>query len=181
MHIMKALAARSNAIKRALQRYNKVAAQLDPPAPSISWDEIVNVSVLADFDLLRGSRRRVLEQEWARPENRRCVEQFHRLLRAEEEIMRLNVEVRRVRTFISDEALVLATMPDEIAKHDASLRWVAERYASRRLKINQLISHQLDLIEQIPGYSGRPGVGVRVGHCQVSGMYSLTMLAYNFL
>lgn len=160
---MKALAVRSAAIKASLARYNKAAAELDHPAPSISWDTVADVSVLADFDLLRGSRYRILEQEWARPENRRCVEQHRRLQRAHEEIERLNIEVRRVWTSVTDEEHLLQAAARCITQDDPHLGWAAQRYVARRLEVNKGISHQLALLRCLPGYSGSHSVGVRQG------------------
>lgn len=164
MHIMKALTARSQSIKTALSRYNQAAAVLHgADVPKLTWEEVADVSVLADFDLLRGSRRLILEKAWAKPENRRCVESWHRLNRAEEELARLNIEVRRVRTSIIDEQNTLLVEANRIQLDDPLLGWAAHRYVSRRLKVNELVMHQLRLIEKIPGYTGTRDIGVRLG------------------
>lgn len=163
MHIMKSLAVRSAAIKTALARYNKAAAELNPPSRPITWESIANVRILADFDLLRGSRRQVLTQEWAKPENRQRVEQWHRAQRAQEEIPRLNVEVRRVRTLIADESRNLPIMAAKIADDDPLLGWAAQQYVTRRHKVNGLVSKKLEQLVQMPGYTGTHELGVRVG------------------
>jgi hypothetical protein len=163
MNIMKSLAARSVAVKTALGRYNKAAAALSPPSPAISWESVANASVLADFDLLRGSRRQVLEQEWTKPDNRCCVEQWNRAQRAKEEIERLNVEVRRVRMLIADERCSLEPLAAQIAKENPALGWAAHRYVTRRLKVNELVANQLKMLERMPGYTGSCNTGVRLG------------------
>ncbi|KAH6906938.1 hypothetical protein BKA70DRAFT_1372270 [Coprinopsis sp. MPI-PUGE-AT-0042] len=55
-HISKALQVRSKAIRAALDRYNDAAKRMLPPRPQLTWDQIVDYSFLADFDLLRDSR-----------------------------------------------------------------------------------------------------------------------------
>ncbi|OBZ69683.1 hypothetical protein A0H81_10469 [Grifola frondosa] len=55
--IGKALRARAGAIRKALTEYNKCAAELTPPRPELSWNDIVEMVSLADFDLLRNARQ----------------------------------------------------------------------------------------------------------------------------
>lgn len=178
VHIMKALTARSHSIKATLNRYNQAAATLhSASAHKLTWEAIADVSALADFDLLRGSRRQVVEKDWAKPENRRAVESWHRLNRAEEELARLNVEIRRLRTSIIDEQKMLPLEADCVQSHDPLLGWAARRYVSRRLKVNELIMHQLQLIEKIPGYTGTSDAGVRLGSRPAGEQYVLTLAA----
>ncbi|KAJ7768088.1 hypothetical protein DFH07DRAFT_736485, partial [Mycena maculata] len=52
-HIAKALQARSKAIKAAIVRCNDAAEVMEPPMPTLDWEEVVECAFLADFDLLR--------------------------------------------------------------------------------------------------------------------------------
>ncbi|QRV77134.1 hypothetical protein RhiJN_05149 [Ceratobasidium sp. AG-Ba] len=163
-HIMKALIARSVAVKASLARYNQAAQDLYGSAARLfTWEEVSKLSVLAEFELLRDSRRQPLQQEWARPEIRRCIEEWHRAQRAAEEITRLNVEVRRVRTFIADEAALLPGAASKIKAADAGLGWAVEHYVSCRLKVNAIVLRELDLLCELPGFTGRSDRGVRLG------------------
>ncbi|CAE6464894.1 unnamed protein product [Rhizoctonia solani] len=74
-HILKAIYVRSKAVRAALDRYNKLASELVPPSCTISWDSIANSKVLEDFNILRGSRWGIEEEEWSKLENRHCTEQ----------------------------------------------------------------------------------------------------------
>ncbi|KAG8704171.1 hypothetical protein FRC08_002384 [Ceratobasidium sp. 394] len=161
VHIMRAIAARGTAVKTALDRYNKVASEVG--AQTISWKQVTDAKILADFDLLRGSRRGILKQDWALPDNRCCVTEWRRALHAAEEITRLNVEVRRVRTSIADESRLLPGLAEQIVADDPPLGWVVRRYVSRRMKLNTLILHELDVLSRTPGYTGTTDVGVRLG------------------
>ena len=51
-HIAKALQARSKAIKAAIVRYNDAAEVMEPPMPTLNWEEVVECAFLADFDLI---------------------------------------------------------------------------------------------------------------------------------
>ncbi|KAG1799393.1 uncharacterized protein HD556DRAFT_1430664 [Suillus plorans] len=66
-------------ISIALKSQATYASQLDPPRPPLQWEQIVDYSFLAEFDLLHET--------------------------AKEEICRLNVEVGRLCTKIRDDTL----------------------------------------------------------------------------
>ncbi|KAG8776194.1 hypothetical protein FRC12_001050 [Ceratobasidium sp. 428] len=171
-HIMKALMARSAAVKSSLTRYNQAAVDLHgAKARTFTWEQVSQLSVLNEFELLKDSRRQPLDQDWAKPEVRQCVEQWHLAQRAAEEIIRLNVEARRVRTSLAHEAISLPAAASQIQSANAGLGWAAERYVSRRLKTNAIVSHELELLEKHPGFTGSRDVGVRIGSgvCEVPG------------
>jgi hypothetical protein len=104
------LKSRSAAIRTSLTKYNDAAADLIPPRSSLSWEEVVEYAFLADFDLLRDTRDDIRKRPWATPAARLAMDSYFKLLRAEEEILRFNVEIRRFATFIPDENQYLHTM-----------------------------------------------------------------------
>ncbi|KAF7330728.1 hypothetical protein MSAN_02445400 [Mycena sanguinolenta] len=93
-HIAKALQAWSKAIKHAIDRYNSVALDMDPPMPTLSWDEVVNYGFLADFDILRDTRDSICSRPWTRPSYWVAMDNYFKILRAREEIKRLNIEIK---------------------------------------------------------------------------------------
>ncbi|QRW09387.1 hypothetical protein RhiLY_08386 [Ceratobasidium sp. AG-Ba] len=163
MNVNKSITSRSKPIKRLIKRFNAIAAAMSPPVPQISWDEVSDVSVLSDLHILRGSQRGIYMQPWTLPLNRQAVNQYHRLLRAEEEIARLNIEIRRLATFISDEESSLPLAVEKIRNANSALGWFAERTMVHRLATNQLLWNELELIKQLPEYSGWHSTGVRLG------------------
>ncbi|KAJ6592957.1 hypothetical protein B0H19DRAFT_890330, partial [Mycena capillaripes] len=102
-HIAKALQARSKAVKSAIENYNAAAALLDPPMPHLTWEQVVEYTFLADFDILRDTRAEVQSRPWTRPAYRLAMDRYFKTLRAREEIKRLNVEIPRMVTWIRDE------------------------------------------------------------------------------
>ncbi|KDN41552.1 hypothetical protein RSAG8_07353, partial [Rhizoctonia solani AG-8 WAC10335] len=162
-HILRSLVAGCSAIKTALAKYNQVAAEISPPAPMLTWEKIADASVLADVHILEGSRRGVLKKPWAQSQNRRCVEEYHRLLRAHEEIERLNIEIKRLATAIADEKTTLTNLIKNCEPEDTGNNWLLQHYAERRLAVNTLIGHQLELIRKLPGYTGSHTTGIRFG------------------
>ena len=103
--IGKALQCRSEAIRNAIARYNTQAAKLTPPCPALSWKEIVEYSVLSEFDALRHSTRGARDQPLAQAAHHEAMVKHFRLCRAQEEIVRLNVEICCLQTFIHDETI----------------------------------------------------------------------------
>ncbi|KAG8727744.1 hypothetical protein FRC11_012539, partial [Ceratobasidium sp. 423] len=160
MHINKSIARRSGALKSALDRYNEIASQLVPPSPTITWAAIKNARVLEDFDIIRGSCQGISQQDWAKPENRQCAELSRRITRAEEEIQRLNVEVRRVRSLIAHEEVALGLLAKKITDTDPGLGWAAQQYVDLRLHTNRLIARDLTELEESYWYTGHKTVGV---------------------
>lgn len=95
-HIWKALHACSKAIQTALHKYNMLAKEMNPPAPTLEWKAIVDYGFVAEFDLLKHqhSHFNVMKVHWVSPANREIANKFHKIRHAREEIVRLNVEIR---------------------------------------------------------------------------------------
>ncbi|KIK15666.1 hypothetical protein PISMIDRAFT_114769 [Pisolithus microcarpus 441] len=93
-HIAKALQTRSAAIKVALDRYNKCALVVQPPRQMLQWEEFVEYTFLADFDLLRDTCEDISQCPWAHPTARFTLDTFFKMCQAEEEIACLNIEIR---------------------------------------------------------------------------------------
>lgn len=153
-HIASALKARSQAIRTALDRYNMAALSLTPPRPLLDWDEIVTYAFLSDFDLLRDTRQDVRTRPWAKPAARLAIDQWHKLLRAEEEICRLNVEIARFQTYLHDEEDFLRLKEAEISRTDPGLGRQVWVHRMERARYNE---HHQDVLNKIYGLSGFSG------------------------
>ena len=66
--------------------------ELNPPCPTLDWDQVVEYTFLADFDLLRDTRQDIRSRPWATPAARLAMDSYFKVLHAAEEIERLNVE-----------------------------------------------------------------------------------------
>ncbi|THU96506.1 hypothetical protein K435DRAFT_858460 [Dendrothele bispora CBS 962.96] len=78
-HISNALQKRASSIYTMVRRYNTAALALDPPRPTL---------------------------DWSKPVIRETMKRHRRVLRAQEEIVRCNIELRRIHTSIVDEEKV---------------------------------------------------------------------------
>ncbi|KAJ7729122.1 hypothetical protein B0H14DRAFT_2640505 [Mycena olivaceomarginata] len=74
-----------------------VALALDPPMASLTWEQVVKYTFLADFDILCDTRDEVQSRPWTRPAYRLAMDSYFKLCRAQEEVQRLNIEIRQVR------------------------------------------------------------------------------------
>ncbi|KAG1798562.1 uncharacterized protein HD556DRAFT_1440267 [Suillus plorans] len=157
------LKSRANAIRNALQRYNKYAAQLYPPRPLMQWEQIVEYSFLAEFDLLRELDGTIQAKHWANPAYRHASTQYFEQQRANEEIHQLNVEVGHLLTKIRDQAIDYPLAISRLTTENPPLaselhcRWAHLRAinACHLLRIHQ--------IQCLPGYTGPMSAGMHEG------------------
>lgn len=153
-HIGKALQARSPAIRTALERYNTAALALNPPRRTLQWKEVVEYAFLADFDLLRDARQDISQRIWATPAGRLAMDLHFKICRAKEEISRLNIEIRRVATYLRDEDRYLRICEDQIREFNPQL---AHQVALHRLERGRFNAHHLRRLTEISQLSGFTG------------------------
>ena len=161
-HIGNALKARSVAIRTALDRYNAAALALAPPRQILDWDQVVEYAFLSDFDLLRDAHQYIRRKPWATPAARLAIDKAFKLERAEEEVARLNIEVRRLATYIRDEDICLRAKERELSD---SLPALAHQVALHRMERARFNAHHFKVLGKIyllPGYTGSVGFGTRV-------------------
>ncbi|KAJ7892561.1 hypothetical protein B0H14DRAFT_3081486 [Mycena olivaceomarginata] len=133
-HIAKALQTRSKTIRTALGRYNAAATSLDPPRRTLKWEEVVEFTFLSDFDLLRDPEGNAVIRPWATPAARALMDTHFKILRAKEEIQRLNIEIRRLVTYIRDERDFLVAKEEEIRETDPDLAFFRGRFDDTHMK-----------------------------------------------
>ncbi|KAG1763988.1 hypothetical protein EV702DRAFT_1051527 [Suillus placidus] len=160
--IGKALQRCSEAIRNSINRYNIQAIALNPPCPKISWKDIADYSFLGEFDLLCHSRNDIRTDDWAKPAHREATTKYFKLCCAREELTRLNVEIRRLRTTIHSEQVQTTAVIEDLCLSDPKLADELQRRWHSRAAINAVHLYRLDHIECLPGFSGVRGVGIRV-------------------
>ncbi|KAJ7712023.1 hypothetical protein B0H14DRAFT_3099266 [Mycena olivaceomarginata] len=121
-YIAKALQARSKAIRNSIERYNRVALSIEPPMPTLDWDQVVNYGYLGNFDLL----------PWTRRSYRLAMDSYFKILRAQEEIQRLNIEIKWVVTWIEDENRFLRKKEEKLKETNSLLAVQVSQYCQRR-------------------------------------------------
>jgi len=158
-HISKAITRRSSTICLALEKYNKLAPLQRPPRPILDYSEVIGYASLGEFSLLKHSRYDILAKPWAIPENRAMATKYFRLVRAQEELVRLNVEVRWLQHWVEyDDKKILDVLTsltyDNAGHSDILLAAELNVEYARRRRINDLHRQRLQKIYQLPGFSG---------------------------
>ncbi|KAF9030501.1 hypothetical protein BJ165DRAFT_1417723 [Panaeolus papilionaceus] len=159
-HIVKALKTRSQAIQTALRDFNTAAEALG--RETLSWDDVVNYSQLADFDLLSDTCEDVRKRPWASPAGRMLLDRYFKIIRACEEIKRLNIEIRRLTTYIRDEEAFLATKAASLrASHPTVAHQIDLRLATLR-RMNDIHIERLSKLLKLPGFTGTLDEGISI-------------------
>jgi hypothetical protein len=97
------------------------------------------------------------------PSVRQATVNYVKYRAARSEIDRLNVEVRRLRTFIRDEAEDMLAYITQAQKEDIVLADELQRRWDLRKAVNDRQSAWLDRVENLEGFTGKRGVGQRFG------------------
>lgn len=158
--ISKNIARRSQALRTSLDKYNVMAPKQDPPRPIIDYKDIANYAWLGDFDLLKHSRHDILSRPWSQTRNREFAVKHHKLKRAREEMIRVNVEARRLQEWVDMEDEQLKQLGKGLIACQPLLAAEIRGVAVTQLRVNEMHRRRLRMIYALGAYSG-PGVGSR--------------------
>ncbi|KAG2354598.1 hypothetical protein BDR07DRAFT_1305407 [Suillus spraguei] len=164
-HIARALQTRSAAIRSALNTYNNLASTVYPPRQTLKWEEVVEYAFLADFDLLRNTCFNISSLPWSSPAARSAMDLYFKMCRAREEICRLNIEVRRLVTYIRDKDKYLWECEDRLTVANPALAHQIAIHRNVRGRFNFRHLNRLHDISKLPGFTGTlvPGVSACMG------------------
>jgi hypothetical protein len=143
-----------------LERYNALAAKM-PGREPIQWTSILNMASLADFDLLKNTRINIEQLEWAKPEIRQITQLHFGLKRAREELRRLDVEIKRLVTFMIDDEADFWLAINEIEDGDADptpdqqhFKTYLQREYRRRKDLHSRMAERILQTSLLPGFTG---------------------------
>ena len=159
--IAKALQARSKGLKNAITRYNEAATASGRPL--LTWQEVVEYGFLADFDLLRLGREDLRDVAWAQPGAREAMDQHFRILQAEVELTRLNLEILQFVTHMTEEERFLVYHGRRLEAEGKPARATQIRaYRMLEGRYSGVHMDRLQKLSKLPGFTGTilPGVGV---------------------
>ncbi|KAF8152464.1 hypothetical protein B0H34DRAFT_644319, partial [Crassisporium funariophilum] len=152
--INKSLKTRVDAIQLALKCYNKAAAQLNPPRSPLTWESVVNAVNVANFNLLCDTQQDIQLLDWAQVANCEGMVLYFGIKRTKEEICPLNVEIRRLLTFLHDnyidhyQAVGRHMITNPPLAHEISARWLYQQ------QLHEVIVKRLIQTSELPGFSG---------------------------
>ncbi|KAB5589883.1 hypothetical protein CTheo_6666 [Ceratobasidium theobromae] len=162
VQMSKGIKRREKAVHSALNRYNTAARSLNPPRPAIAFEELTEYAYLANFDFLKHSEHGLQGAEWSQPINRRCVELWQRIQRANEEVSRLNIEIQRVTTHIRDEEAFLLRQYNTLKSSDPNLGHALLPRIQLTIQANRRIMRDLEATSKLKGFSGTLECGMRL-------------------
>ena len=161
VHINKALKTRCRAIQTALKKFNTTAHRLN--RPPLEWKNISTYGSLAEFSLLRECREDIRNLPWAEAINRQAAVYDLKYQRALEERERLNIEVRRLATWIRDEEYNFARDITRVRLSHPHLAAEMEEIHDRRVHVNNEHRARIAQIQALPSFTGTRTLGTRIG------------------
>ena len=121
------------------------------------------MATVADFDLLRETREDIRSKPWTKPLNRRAMNLQFNIRRAHEEIVRLNVEIRRLLTSMFDEHVDFYHAVQTVSATSPNLAFELEERWHYRNRINECVALRLLQTSHLTGFTGTLTTGLRVG------------------
>lgn len=160
-HIANSLKKRCKAIRNAVNAYNKAANAFSPPRPHVDWDRIAKFEFLEEFEMLKYSQRDP-GTEFADPTVRELIKVWRRVVRAREQVVRGQIETRRVHTAIRDEEIKFQRILSTMDRADP-LYQAVETFCTRRRRMNAHLLARIRQIYALPIFTATKGPGVRAG------------------
>lgn len=77
--------------------------------------------------------------------------------------MRLNIEIRRLRTWVHNESKCTTKVISALSTSDPHLSVEIHRRWQLRKAVNNIHLQRLDAIEKLPGFTGIQGIGLKEG------------------
>ncbi|KAJ7357924.1 hypothetical protein DFH08DRAFT_953129 [Mycena albidolilacea] len=169
-HIAKVLQVHSKAIRATIDRYNEATGALNPPMPSITWEQVVDYAFLVDFDILRDTRAEIQLKPWTCPAYQLAMDHYFKIL--------CTVEIPRVVTWICDENRFLRKMErilsdgegksDVEKETDGYMAVQVRLYCQRHGRFDAGHLKRFHKLARMPGFTGslRWGLVVERGDLQ---------------
>ena len=163
---------RCQTIRLAIKALNKAGSELDPPRAPIKYGSVVDMVFVAQFDLLQHSRsgKDIRKEPWADPATRLLTDKYFELTRARKEIQRLNIEWKRVGTWIRDERILYLKVIGHLDSNDPLLAEAVRCKWARAKLIHQTTAKWLSRIRNLPSFSGSviPGQAIKPEYKNIS-------------
>ena len=158
----KKLQKRSKAIRRAISTYNKAAKALTPPRPTLAWTDVSHYGLVEQYALLKASNPTLGTREWTQPVFRDMLKSRRRIARAREEILRCNVETRRLHTSIYDDTAHFKNVLQTLRDANSPTYGAVAAFARRRNRVHKVLLKRVYQIQALVGFTGESSRGVHV-------------------
>ncbi|KIJ15711.1 hypothetical protein PAXINDRAFT_162818 [Paxillus involutus ATCC 200175] len=129
------------------------------PRHMLSFEDVVEYTFLADFDLLRDTREDILQRPWASPTAQLTMDLYFKMCRAEEEKQCLDIEIQWFVMYLRDEDHYLWGCEDQLCSSDPALAYQVEWYCNVRARYNDYHLCKLSNLASLPGFGGSLSAG----------------------
>ena len=123
----------------------------------------MKAATVADFDLLRDTRTDIRCLPWTEPSRREATSYYFGIKRAREEIVRLNVEITRLLTFMYDTHVDYYCAVQRYMIEDPPFARSLSRQWQYQDRINESVVHKLVQASQLHGFTGKLSISSRIG------------------
>ncbi|KAF8311412.1 uncharacterized protein EI90DRAFT_2953931, partial [Cantharellus anzutake] len=151
-HISTLVAKRGKSLQSTLQKYNTLAASLNPPKPSLTWQDVTDLHFLSDIILLRG-REDIRDKRWFQRHFRDATRAWYKLQRAREEVKIVGIEAHRIWASVIEEEAHLRQVIETTQHTHPELAKYISLMAECRLNANRQLRRKLKLLEKQGGVS----------------------------
>lgn len=165
--IAKALQTRCKAIRRAVANYNKAALELDPPREALEYSKVSHYAFIEEFAFLKNTRNDIREKLWVKPLYREMLKLRHKIARAKEEVVRCNVETRRLYTSICDESNLFSRVLARLKACNHLSYGPVHDFIARRRAVNGALLKRIQQIYCLPQFSGDKTRGISANDTQL--------------
>lgn len=160
----KSLQTRSKTIRKAILTYNAAAAALTPPRPPLDWSNVSHYGIIEQYAMLKATNTDVSDQRWSQPIYREILKCRRRIARAREEIVRCNVETRRLHTSIYDDTAQFKKVVRRLKENNDPMYDATVAFTRRRNHVHKSLLTRVQQIQALVGFTGESSRGVRIGH-----------------
>lgn len=139
--------------------------------------DVLDFVYIGQFDILRCSRRGLDSKPWTRTPEREALASFYKLQRAREEIERLNVEIRRLVTYIHDHRLQVEQILTDLRVLDPCIAHQLEKKYRMRRALDRVHLRRFQTLVALDGFTGSCRVGLHVSKSSGAGQPRTEMSA----
>ena len=114
------------------------------------------------FAMLKNTRNDIREKPWSKPLYREFLKLRQRIARAKEEVLRCNIEVRRLQTSIYDETALFSKTLERLRVSGDRMYGQVQEFVRRRKRINYALLKCVKQIHCLTDFSGDKHRGVSI-------------------
>ncbi|KAF9440847.1 hypothetical protein P691DRAFT_767150 [Macrolepiota fuliginosa MF-IS2] len=144
--------------------------------PQLTWDQVLDYTFLADFNLLHGSQDDIHAHPWANQSLHLYMDSWFKIKQAEEEIRWLNIKICWVITHLHNEQQFLTNMESKVAQVDPPLVFQIRKYHLLQTHFAEQHMQCFQKLAALPGFTGSIKLGVSLNqslHVEVANLHDV--------